>query len=303
MGSNYAAGIVLYNPEIKRLKENLDAVSSQVEKVYCYNNGLKDENAIRELLGKYDDVILIGAGKNVGIATALNKLLEQSINDNIEWLLTLDQDSVVCDGMVESLSGLKEEKNVAIICPLIEDVRRKNEKRVVSSNTKEDVDFCITSGSFMNVKRTLELGGFDDWLFIGLVDDDICYRVKMNGYRIIRNNAVVLNHELGDLTPSRFEELYLRLGELLHCETIKKLSYKRAVSPMRLYYATRNMVYLKKRYLHYMDEKFWNKRIVLNSVSSFIRGGCRLDVLKSIHAGIRDGKTVEVEPYCVQRIS
>lgn len=268
----YAAGIVLYNPDIGRLKKNLDAVSSQVKRVYCFNNGLKDAGQIYKLLDAYSNITLLGQGKNFGIATALNRLVEAAHSDGMEWIITLDQDSIVCDGMVEALSMLKSEENAAIICPLVEDVRRKNEKPVVISNTKEDVNFCITSGSFMNVQRTLEIGGFDDWLFIGLVDDEICYRLKLNGYRIIRNNAVVLNHELGNLTPSKFEKIYLKLGEILHSETIKKLSYKRMVSPMRLYYATRNMIYLKKRYLNYMDKKMWNKKIILNSTSSFIRG-------------------------------
>lgn len=269
----YAAGIVLYNPDIGRLKKNLDAISSQVKRVYCFNNGLKDAGQIYKLLDAYSNITLLGQGKNFGIATALNRLVEAAHSDGMEWIITLDQDSIVCDGMVEALSMLKSEENAAIICPLVEDVRRKNEKPVVISNTKEDVNFCITSGSFMNVQRTLEIGGFDDWLFIGLVDDEICYRLKLNGYRIIRNNAVVLNHELGNLTPSKFEKIYLKLGEILHSETIKKLSYKRMVSPMRLYYATRNMIYLKKRYLNYMDKKMWNKKIILNSTSSFIRGG------------------------------
>ena len=39
---SYAAGIVLYNPDITRLKENLDAVTPQVKKVYCFiRNGTK----------------------------------------------------------------------------------------------------------------------------------------------------------------------------------------------------------------------------------------------------------------------
>lgn len=296
----YAAGIVLYNPDVKRLKENLDAVCGQVEWIYCYNNGLQNAGEINTLLDAYKNIRIIGIGTNVGIATALNELVNEAKKDNIEWILTLDQDSVVCDGMVESLAFLKNEKDVAIICPVIEDVRRKNEIPVVVQNTINDVEFCITSGSFMNVQKTLEIGGFDEWLFIGLVDNEICYRIKLNGYRIIRNNAVILNHELGNLTPSRFENVYLKIGDWLHSETIKKLSYKREVSPMRLYYATRNMFYLKKRYKNYMNEKIWNKKIIKNSVSSIIRGGIRLDIIKALLAGMRDGKAVKVKPYCVQ---
>lgn len=296
----YAAGIVLYNPDIKRLKENLDAVCKQVKCVYCYNNGLRNDSEVKALLNTYDNIQIIGTGINDGIATALNELVKKAEKDGMEWILTLDQDSVVCDEMVEALAALKDEKDVAIICPVIEDVRRKNEKPAIAINTIDDVDFCITSGSFMNVQKTLEIGGFDEWLFIGLVDNEICYRVRLNEYRIVRNNAVILNHELGNLTPSRFENIYLRLGNLLHNETIKKLSYKRAVSPMRLYYATRNMVYLKKRYVNYMSKSMWNKMLIKNSLSSIVRGG-RFDVLKAICAGIIDGTSVKVEPYCVQK--
>lgn len=293
---HYAAGIVLYNPDVRRLKENLDAVSIQVEKIYCYNNGLKDPGVVIELIGKYANAVLIGQGKNVGIATALNKLVEQAEHEQYEWILTLDQDSVVCAGMLEALAALKSKEKAAIICPVIEDARRKNEKIPIKSEMTEEVDFCITSGSFMNIKVVQKIGGFDDFLFIGLVDSEICYRTKLNGYRIIRNNAVVLNHELGNLTPSRFENAYLKLGDWLHCDTIKKLSYKREVNPMRLYYATRNMIYLKKRYKNYMSEKIWNKRIIKNSASSIIRGGIRLDIIKALFAGLRDGKAVHTEP-------
>lgn len=295
----YAAGIVLYNPDLKRLKENLDAVSIQVKKIYCYNNGLKEFDAVAELIGRYENAVLIGQGKNVGIATALNKLIEKADQERFEWILTLDQDSVLCDGMVKTLAALKNEEKAAIICPVIEDVRRKIEKPPIISETTEDVDFCITSGSFMNVKITQKIGGFDDYLFIGLVDNEICYRVKLNGYRIIRNNAVVLNHELGNLRPSRFENVYLKLGDWLHSETIKKLSYKREVSPMRLYYATRNMFYLKKRYKNYMSEQMWNKKIIMNSASSIIRGGVQLDIIKALFAGVRDGKAVSTEPLSI----
>ena len=176
---------------------------------------------------------------------------------------------------------------------MIEDVRRKNEAPAVVKNMVEDVNFCITSGSFMNVKKALEVGGFDEKLFIGLVDDEICYKIKKNGYRIIRNDAVVLNHELGNLTPSKHESFYLRIGEILHSDSIKKLSYKRTVNPMRLYYATRNMIYLNKKYPQ--ESMSWStKRLVYNSVSSLLRGRRKVSLLKSVINGIKDGKDMNI---------
>ena len=295
--NQYAAGIVIYNPDLIRLKENIDAVSPQVKTVYCFDNGSKGQSALKDMLKHYDNVVLMAEKNNLGIATALNRIIDRAHKDQMEWLLTLDQDSVVCNRMIEKLAALTGEEKTLIICPVIEDVRRKNEKPVVTSNTFESVDFCITSGSFMNVEKTIVIGGFDEFLFIGLVDNDICMRANYEGYRIIRNNAVVLNHELGNLTPTKFEKFYLKLGDVLHNETIKKLSYKREVNSLRLYYATRNMFYLKKKYAQFDNENVWYKMIVINSFSSIIRGGYRLNIIKAVLLGIRDGRAVCAEPY------
>lgn len=294
---NYAAGIVLYNPNIQRLKKNLDAICPQVERVYCYNNGFKRIEEIFTLLANYENLVLLGEGTNVGIAKALNVIVDEAEKDDIQWILTLDQDSVVCDKMVSALEMLTIQEKAAIICPIIEDIRRKNERPANVRNSFSDIGFCITSGSFMNIKILKEIGGFDEFLFVGLVDNEICYRLKINGYRIIRNNAVVLNHELGNLTPSKHEKMFLKIGEILRSETIKKLSYKREVTPLRLYYATRNMLYMKKKYIRYIEKSYWDKRIIKNSLSSVIRGKQKWNLIKAIYKGILDGKSICVDPY------
>jgi GT2 family glycosyltransferase len=42
----------------------------------------------------------------------------------MEWILTLDQDSVVSRDMISAMVSLAREQNMAIICPQIEDFRR-----------------------------------------------------------------------------------------------------------------------------------------------------------------------------------
>lgn len=283
----YAAGIVLYNPDKDRLKLNIEAIYQQVKCVICYDNGMDEYS--RELLSHYKNVSLIGDGTNVGIASALNAIIKEVNSFGIEWIITLDQDSIVCDNMVEALSSLIKERNVAVICPLIRDYRRKNEKIVDTEQDWEDVNFCITSGSFMNVGVIKEIGGFDDYLFIGLVDNDICYRIIDGGYRIIRNNKVILNHQLGNIIPSKFEKLYLKLGDMLNNQTIKKMSYKRMVSPLRLYYATRNMIYLKHKY-NLKNNKKINCNYIYNGFSSILRGKSKHKLIKAFFSGIIDGK-------------
>lgn len=294
---NYAAGIVLYNPKIDRLKENIEAIIPQVKILYCYNNGLGNAQRVMDLLKSYANIVVLGRGTNDGISKALNCIVEQADKDNIQWLLTLDQDSIVSDDMIQSLATLTNIENAGIICPQLKDIRRKNEQPVSPLDSYEDVDICFTSGSFMNVKATKSIGGFDKYLFIDFVDHDICLRMKCEGYRVIRNNSVVLDHELGTLRASRFEKIYLKLGALLHSETIKKLSYKRTVSPMRVYYSTRNMIYMKKKFSNYTTRKSWNTKLIKNIVSYLLRGEKKISILKSIAKGLKDGKNKQVEPY------
>ena len=42
----FAAGIVSYNPDIKRFKENIDSILSQVDKLIIIENGSKDSEEL-----------------------------------------------------------------------------------------------------------------------------------------------------------------------------------------------------------------------------------------------------------------
>lgn len=298
---NYAAGIILYNPKIKRLKENIDAIIPQVKVLYCYNNGLGENQQIQNLLNSYQNLVVLGNGNNDGISKALNCMIEEADKGDIQWLLTLDQDSVVCDDMIESLASLTGIDRIGIICPQIRDVRRKNEQPKMAEKSYEDVDICFTSGSFMNVKATKSIGGFDEYLFIDFVDHDICLRMRYEGYRVIRNNNVVLDHELGNLKPSKLEKFYLKLGSVVHSETIKKLSYKREVSPLRVYYSMRNAIYMKKKFADYMPAKVWNKRLGKNIVSYMVRGEKKISIIKAINKGIKSGRAKMVVRYSAHK--
>ncbi|MBT1173161.1 glycosyltransferase [Bifidobacterium sp. MA2] len=292
----YAAGIVLYKPDLDRLKDSLNAITPQVKFVYCFNNGLGDNpGAINTVLHTYSNVIVIGDGQNIGIASALNALVQRAHDDGMTWILTLDQDSVVSEDTIASLAKLTSEDKVAIICPQIEDERRKNEPISHDFPPIEDIDDCITSGSFMNIDKTLSVGGFDSRLFIDLVDDEICHRIKLSGYRIIRNNSVILNHECGILAPSKYEHFWLKMGMLMHSDILQRLSHKREVNPMRLYYVTRNMVYLNRKYRKNSNPMWSTKRLIRNSISSILRGKNKIVLIKNIIIGIRDGKTMNIE--------
>ena len=73
MRNKIAAGIVLYNPDIDRLKKNLEAIAPQVEKVFLVDNHSDHIENIKKLLEQFPVCELIENEKNAGIATALNQ--------------------------------------------------------------------------------------------------------------------------------------------------------------------------------------------------------------------------------------
>lgn len=289
--NTYAAGIVLYNPDIDRLKENIESIYKQVRTVYCYDNNSANIKQIQKLVSNYNNVILINNDSNEGIAITINKMAKIAIKHGITWLLTLDQDSICPKQMIEKFSHYTDVIDVGIICPYMIDKRRPSIEKPKSSISY--VNFCITSGSFMNLNIFEKLRGLDEILFIGMIDDDYCYRLRLNGYKILQVNETILDHELGDLTPSKHAQIFIKLGEFIHSNKIKALSYKRKVSSMRVYYATRNIIYLSRKYKKNPVYKFSLKFAVKNGISNILRSNNKFVISKAFIEGIIDGKKME----------
>ena len=94
------AGIVLFNPNKERLTQNIDAIYPQVDKIVlidnCSTNGIHIETR------KKIDITLIRNNTNKGIAFALNQIMEYAFGHNFDWVITLDQDSVVSNNLINN---------------------------------------------------------------------------------------------------------------------------------------------------------------------------------------------------------
>ena len=55
----YIAGIVLYNPDLGRLKENIESICKQVDKVILIDNGSDNIREIEDLIKEYLNCILL----------------------------------------------------------------------------------------------------------------------------------------------------------------------------------------------------------------------------------------------------
>lgn len=225
------AGIVTYMSDIHRLQENLDAVSGQADKVFVVDNGSNNADDIRSLTKQYINVKWIGNARNEGIARALNQLIQEAEKENYGWILTLDQDSVCDRNLIENYIRYIRPDIGMLTCDIVD--RNYEFKRKLAITVPEEVEKCITSGCLTNVAAVRQSGGFDEALFVDMVDYDMCYTLREYGYRIVNVHFNGLLHEVGKSRKYRI------------------LGFEFAVnnhSAERKYTISRNSVYLIKKH-------------------------------------------------------
>ena len=243
MNDIITAGIVTFNPDLDRLKENIDAISLQVDTVVIFDNGSNNQT---DISAEYNNVIIIKSDKNIGIAAALNVLMKKGEEFGASWMISLDQDSVCPRNFCSKMKDyLYKEDNFGIVAPVIID----RNVGVIGHNPEESyksVRTCITSGAFTRIDVWKQIGGYDESMFIDSVDFEFCYRVIQAGYQVVQVRDVQLLHELGKSEKKRF--LFWNIDVTGH-------------SAFRKYYIARNNVYYPKKHklwLHFIRGNFRN---------------------------------------------
>lgn len=286
---NVEAIIVLYNPNLTRFYNCIKSVCSQVKRVVVVDNNSRNSDEVRNWLQEnIPNADFISLINNFGIGYALNRAIV-SLESNTQWVLTLDQDSIVPKNLVESFRKYTSIQNLAVLCPRVIDKRRYNKKDNETMNHPvSEVSECIQSGSLFNVNILNNMGKFNEWLFIDYVDYEYCYRIVEQGYKIYRVNELVLNQEFGDLHDSKFKNIYLSMWNATKISLFKKLSYVPEVSSWRVFYTVRNRIYC----LQYFSAQQKVKevcRMPLSYIKIVFRSKNRFDSIKAIFKGIKAG--------------
>lgn len=227
-----AGVIVLYHPDADIIK-NMRSFISEIEKLYVVDNSETNDEHIRyELKTAGFNFQYIKNKQNLGVAKALNQGVEAAVQEDIEWLLTMDQDSFFFDDLFfRAVRNFSDPKGVAIFSP----------KSVFSlGNIQQDIEYketniAMTSGSLLNLSVCQKLGGFEEDLFIDEVDTEYCYKARRNGYKIILFENIYLIHQLG--RPYKTKSPFTG-KEFYRCEH----------APSRYYYITRNRLILFSKY-------------------------------------------------------
>lgn len=240
---NVAAIIVLYNPDIKKLERLYQSLFRQVIQIVFVDNSPKADirNANKCWINQRKNANnhYLSMNDNLGIATAQNQGIKFAKTLNTDFVLLLDQDSVLPKNMVSDLWSayqalINQNKKVALVAPCFTDEKTGQLSKVfkrskllpnkILPNQEPyiEVDYAIASGSLIALSALDSIGMMKDDFFIDWVDIEWCYRAREFQFLSYVIPSVIMNHSIGDEMVQ---------GVSLH-------------SDFRNYFIVRNSVYL-----------------------------------------------------------
>ena len=242
--------VVTHNPDAVALAQTVRAVARQAERIAVVDNASRPEllSAIRTLAAETGAAVIASAS-NRGVGWGHNAGIAWAREQDVRYVLLLDQDSTATPGMVAALKAAYEKlaghERVAAVGPCAVDVHDgvaapfvrlgfplNRKYRCSEAGEHVRADFLITSGTLVPLAIRDDIGAMDERLFIDNVDMEWCFRARHRGYALFGVCHARLLHRLG--------EGRLRLGRAL----------ARGIAvhpPLRLYYMMRNRILLYRR--------------------------------------------------------
>ena len=280
----------------------VQSIAAQCDATVIVDNGSIEAIQLHSIARGASNLHLIRHDENLGLAKGLNVGIQKAWELGASHVVLLDHDSTVTPGMVAAL--LKEidtstsvEEAIAVpivtftdhdnLCRWPQTVRSGGFRfRFIYGRDLEKptaVDLAIGSGMCFSVDIWHRIGGFDDQLFVDLVDTDFCLRARSNHIPVVAVPTAKLGHDIG--TPDR-----------------KNLPILGPVFPthhscFRHYYIARNRMSLIQR--HGLRFPSWMIYETLSGIKLtakvIVFEKERLKKLKAMLRGTRDGLRIVTE--------
>ncbi len=198
--------------------------------VIVVDDGSGDESC--ELVRRhFPDALLVSLKSNRGYPAAVNAGLRASTG---EWVLTLNNDTIVEDGMLESLLAVASSSpeigsvaaqqrflshpQVIYSAGVTVDRRGQASDRLLghplADSEPAPVEVFAACGAAALYRRAMldELGGFDERFLFGLEDVDVAWRGRMHGWRCLYAPDAIVYHDVGGTVPYGSEMRFVQAG-------------------------------------------------------------------------------------------
>ena len=238
--------IVLYRMQIKDCEAFQSLLASKrllgqdpelKFKVLLYDNSPEQ----LESISLPDGVLYHRAGANHGIAAAYNFALKMALTEHFEWLLTLDQDSVLpatfLKRITDATKSVAEQSFVAGVVPQVFDkdvflsphyVSRGVSRRLPQGFTGiyEGEISAINSGTIWRTNSLGEIGGFNKLFWLDGLDHWLYHSIFRAGKLVYIIGDLQIYHALSlvnrnqQLSPDRFDNILAAEGAF--CDLYKE---------------------------------------------------------------------------------
>ena len=171
------------------------------------------EDGSGELAARYENVEVIRLKRNKGFGVGCNIGITQAIGNGAEAVLLLNQDALLRDHAIATLTGVvARQPDIGILSPLhfTEDdtiidplfskwLTEGNEQLLpdLLAGTKQDlyeVPF-VNAACWLITKKCLDkIGGFDPLFFMYGEDEDFCRRARLHGLKVGIATTCRINH-------------------------------------------------------------------------------------------------------------
>ncbi|TFD51765.1 glycosyltransferase [Cryobacterium sp. Hh7] len=280
------AVVPVFNPD-ESFPDRILELLRQVDAVIVVDDGSSKSNSWETtLLGQAG--ISIQRQENLGIAAALNAGIATALtmDPNVEFILTVDQDSGLCNDYVSRAvrqyrDAVRAGVSVGSVCAeQFNDWRVSPRREVRGIKTSLEI---AQSGMLIPTSSFRHFGTFSETLFIDCVDTEFVLRMLREDTLVIIGAGCCMSHEVGTTVDV---QIFNRKVKVLGREL--KFSYH---TPLRRYYISRNRMVLYREY--FWTDPVWNAREIIvearTTMLSLLFGPAKSKQARALFLGLLDG--------------
>lgn len=227
--------------------------------IFVVDNG-SDDQSVELIKREAPAAYVIALPHNLGFAAGVNRALVYALSRNVEYILLLNNDTIIPPNLIECLvARMEQEPHIGIATPKIYKTghykqlwgiggRMRYAWLTVESMGQTDrgqfdrYEFDFVFGAVMFVRRTVfeTIGDLDERYFMYYEDIDFCLRARAAGFRIAVFPDIQVMHEGGVSTRT-----YDYLREYYHIRS-RLIFFRRWLSKQRLlWFGLREVLYIQ----------------------------------------------------------
>jgi GT2 family glycosyltransferase len=278
--------IISYNGEkyVLRLLESLSRSTYPNSRTLLIDNNSTDDT-VQNVHSHYPDCRIRVNPANLGFGRAGNLGIREAIDDGADFILLMNQDTLVHEAMIQRLVGFmashpkaacvgpktyyleKKTKRTNRILyagawrkglPLMQHVRGINQVDAGQYDRACRVDFVWGHGMLMRCSALGKTGFFDPDIFMYYEDIDLCVRLQQDGYEIWYEPAAVMWHQIPDGARATRSELWRWQHKTISLQHLFKKHYGtcRGVLLFAAFFAFETVAQLKASHLQAIHHRF-----------------------------------------------